>query len=79
MGKQKMTWRRFGLSLIDAAINSAASGATVIIVDPVDFNPMGGGLGKLLSVMGVSALFGIFMYLKAHRLPGVEEEEERGV
>ena len=69
-----MTWKKFGLSLIDAGINSASSGATVIVVDPVDFNPMGGGLTKLLSVMAVSAAFGVFMYLKSHRLPGVEEE-----
>ena len=69
---QPMTWRKFGLSLIDAGINSAASGFTVIVVDPVDFN-LGDGLGKLGSVMVVSFLFGIFMFLKSHRLPGVED------
>lgn len=70
---QPMTWRKFGLSLIDAGINSAASGFTVIVVDPVDFNITGDGLGKLTAVMGVSFLFGIFMFLKTHRLPGVED------
>ena len=69
---QPMTWRKFGLSLIDAGINSAASGFTVIVVDPADFN-IGDGLPKLVSVMGVSFLFGVFMFLKSHRLPGVEE------
>lgn len=69
---QPMTWRRFGLSLIDAGINSAASGFTVIVVDPNDFN-LDAGLPKLGSVMVVSFLFGIFMYLKSHRLPGVED------
>lgn len=72
--KQAMSWKRFGLSLIDAGVNSAASGFTVIVVDPADFN-LQGGLAKLGSVMAVSFLFGIFMYLKSHRLPGVEEEE----
>lgn len=67
-----MTWRKFGLSLIDAGINSAASGFTVIVVDPSDFN-LGAGLPKLGSVMLVSFLFGSFMYIKSHRLPGVEE------
>lgn len=72
--KQPMTWRRFGLSLIDAGINSAANGLTVIVVDPVDFSPTAGGMGKLSMVMLVSFLFGIGMFLKGHRLPGVEDE-----
>lgn len=70
--KQAMTWRRFGLSLIDSGINSAANSFTVIVVDPVDFN-MSAGLGKLLTVAGVSFLFGIFVFLRTHRLPGVED------
>lgn len=68
-----MTWRKFGLSLIDAGLNSAASGFTVIVVDPADFNLTDGGLGKLAAVMAVSFAFGMFMFLKTHRLPGVED------
>lgn len=67
-----MTWRKFGLSLIDAGINSAASGFTVIVVDPVDFN-LQDGLPKLGSVMAVSFLFGMFTFIRSHRLPGVED------
>lgn len=72
MMKQPMTWRRFGWGLLDAGINSVANGFTVIVVDPTDFN-IGTGLGKLGSVVIVSFLFGVFMFLKSHRLPGVEE------
>lgn len=70
--KQPMTWRKFGLSLIDSGINSAANSFTVIVVDPIDFN-LSEGLGKLLAVAAVSFVFGIFMFLKSHRLPGVED------
>ena len=70
--KQPMTWPRFGLSLIDAGINSAANGVTVIVVDPVDFN-LTSGIYKLGSVVSVSFIFGVFLYLKTHRLPGVED------
>lgn len=70
--KQPMTWRLFGLSLIDSGINSAANSFTVIVVDPVDFN-LSGGIGKLAAVAGVSFLFGIFLFLRTHRLPGLED------
>ena len=70
--KQAMTWRKFGLSLVDAGINSAANGVTVIVVDPADFN-LTNGLYKLGSVVMVSFIFGVFLFLKTHRLPGVED------
>lgn len=70
--KHTMTWRRFGLSLIDSGINSAATSFTVVVVDPVDFN-VGAGLGKLMAVIGVSFLSGVFVFLRTHRLPGVED------
>lgn len=66
--------RKWGRGLLGAAINSAASAVTVVIVDPQDFSPMNGGIWKLLSVMGVAAIFGASLYLKNHPLP--EEEEE---
>lgn len=66
--------RRWGRGLLGAAINSAASAVTVVIVDPTDFSPLHGGLTKLLSVMGVAGIFGAALYLKQHPLP--EEEYE---
>lgn len=70
--KTPMTWRKFGLSLIDSGINSAANGATVMVVDPSDFN-LHDGLPQLVMVMAVGFVFGLFTFLKSHRLPGVEE------
>ena len=61
--------KKWARGLIGAAINSAASAVTVVIVDPSDFNPLDGGLTKLLTVMGVSALFGAALFLKQHPLP----------
>ena len=72
-----MTWRRFWLSLVDASLNSAASGLTVVVVDPADFSPTAeGGLGRLATVMAVSAAFGAATWLKGHRLPGVEDDHQ---
>lgn len=69
------TWRHWGRGLLGAAINSAASAVTVVIVDPLDFNPLNGGLTKLLSVMGVAAAFGAALYLKQHPLPDDDTKE----
>ena len=69
MTKTLKVWTR---GLIGAAINSSASAVTIVIVDPVNFNPIGDGLYKVLSVMGVSALFGAALYLKQHPLPDDE-------
>jgi hypothetical protein len=60
------TWVR---GLVGAAINSAGSAITIVIVDPSDFNPMDGGLQKLLTVMVVSAALGAGLWLKTHPLP----------
>lgn len=61
--------RKWTRGLLGAAINSAASAVTVVVVDPIDFNPLNGGLLKLLSVMGVAAIFGAALFLKQHPLP----------
>lgn len=58
--------------LIGAAINSAGSAITVVIVDPSDFNPFNGGAAKLGMVMLVSAVLGAGLYIKQHPFP-VEE------
>ena len=59
--------------LVGAAINSAASTVTVVIVDPLGFSPANGGLSKLATVAGVSAAFGAALYLKQHPLPCEDE------
>ena len=69
----RQTIRQWGRGLLGAAINSAASAITVVVVDPAAFNPMNGGLTKLATVMGVAAIFGASLYLKNHPLP--EENE----
>lgn len=56
--------------LVAAAVNSAASSITVLIVDPNDFNPFGeGSVSKLAAVVIVGAIFGAALYLKEHPLP----------
>lgn len=73
MALMQMTWKRFGLGLVDAAINSAASSAVVVIVDPSDFN-LQDGFSNLVKVFVAGAVLGALMWLKNHRLPGVEED-----
>ena len=68
-----LTWHQFGLGLVDAAISSVANSVAVVIVDPINFNLLQGGAAKLGMVALASALIGMAMYLKNHRLPGVEE------
>lgn len=65
MSKATRKWLR---GLIAAGVNSGASAVTVTIVDPHDFN-VGDGIGKLGSVVMVSAIVGIALYLKDHALP----------
>ena len=74
--KPVMTWGKFGLSLIDAGINSAASSLAVVLVDPDDFNVLSGGFLRLMTVAGVAFLVGSVTWLRSHRLPGVEAEPE---
>lgn len=68
---RQMTWRQYLVGLLDAALNSAASSAVVLFVDPSDFN-FGAGFGKLATVFGAGAVVGALMWLKNRRLPGVE-------
>ena len=69
--KQMRKWVR---GLIGAAINSAATAITVVVVDPVTFNVMDGGFRELLSAMGISGLVGAGLYLKQHPLPDEDAE-----
>lgn len=66
----KQKWIR---GLLGAAINSAASSVTVVIVDPIAFDPIHGGAMKLLSVFLVSAVAGAALFLKQHPLPDEDE------
>ena len=78
--KKPMTWRRFGLSMLDAGINSGSTSVTVMLVDPADFNLFDGGAMKLGALLLVGFLSGVFSFLRSHRLPGVEDvEDEKGV
>lgn len=73
------TLRKWGLGLIGAAINSAAGAVSLVIVDPVDFDPFGAGGVKLLKVTIALAIVGAFLYIREHKVP-IEEclsESER--
>lgn len=73
------TLRRWIRGVLGAAINSAANAITIVVVDPVDFNPFHpeAGWTRLLTVMAVSALFGAGLFLKQHPLPDEEEAPAR--
>lgn len=62
-------WRRWGHGVIGAAINSAAGGVALVIVDPQDFNLFGGGAVQLGKVMVALALVGAALYIKEHQVP----------
>ena len=64
----QQTVRTWLHSLIAAAIGGGANAITVVIVDPVNFN-FTTGLGKVLSVAGVSALVSVALFLKQSPLP----------
>lgn len=51
-----------------AIISGAANGVTVVIIDPLQFN-LGSGINRLLSVVTVSALVGLALYLQQSPLP----------
>jgi hypothetical protein len=56
--------------LVAAAISAAASGVSLVIVAPADFNFSSSGLLKLGTVCGVNALIAASAYLKQSPLPG---------
>lgn len=62
------TWLK---GILSAAIGAAANGVTTVIVAPDTFN-IHEGLPKLGSVMLVSAVVAIAMYLKQSPLPGAD-------
>jgi hypothetical protein len=58
--------------LLSAAVGAAANGITVVIVAPESFN-LNEGLPKLMSIMIVSAILAVGMYLKQSPLPKIGE------
>ena len=46
-----------------SALHFAGVGLVAVIIDPAKFNPAQGGFKHLLTVAGVSALFGLGTYL----------------
>ncbi len=57
-------------SLVAAAVSAAASGVSLVIVAPGDFNFTKAGLFKLATVCGVNALISVAAFLKQSPLPG---------
>lgn len=64
--------------MIGAVINSAAGAGTLVLIDPGDFDPFGGGFLKLVKVSVALAIAGAFLYLKEHPIP-IEDDEPAGV
>lgn len=64
-----MNWRLWFRGLIAAAINSAAGGVTLVVIDPHTF----GDWTKLAQVCGVLAVTGAALYLKQHPLPADDD------
>lgn len=63
--------------IVGGAISSAAAVVSVIVADPIDFNPASaGGAGRLLFVFSIAAATGAALYLKNHPLP---DEDADGV
>lgn len=67
-----MSWQKWLKGLVSATIGGAANAITVMIIDPIAFN-LQEGIGKLGTVVLVSALVAAAMYLKQSPLP-LEEE-----
>lgn len=63
------TWKIWLHGLGAAVISAAASGITLVIVDPNAFNFSGGGVKRLGSVCAVQALIAAAAYLKQSPIP----------
>lgn len=63
-------WRRWVIGLVGAAVNSAATAITLVIVDPQDFWEW----DRLAKVMLVMGLVGAALFLKEHPMPEVDDD-----
>lgn len=68
-----MAWREWFKGLIAAIVGGTCTTITVAIVDPLTFN-LQTGIGNLLTVMAVSAIFNGAFFLKDHPVPDVIEK-----
>lgn len=66
------TWLK---GLLAAVISSAASAASLILVDPEHFNPLHGGFRDLGLAALVSAVSGAVFYLKQSPVPNGTKKE----
>lgn len=73
------TFQKWTRGLLGAAINSATGAGTLVIVDPVEFDPFGPGIVKLLKVSLALAIAGAYLYLRQHPIPIDACDEEAGV
>lgn len=64
----RSAFRTWVQGILAAAISGAANGVTVAVIDPLQFN-LGAGLRRLLSVVVISALIGVALYLQQSPLP----------
>lgn len=75
--KLSYKWRVFIHGCIAAVLNSVSNTVTMAIVDPVDFNPFQhGDWSKVGAVTIVSAIVGLFTYLKTHPLPDPDKDTD---
>jgi len=66
--KRVNSWREWLKSLIHAAISGGTAAISTSIVAPETFN-FGEGLGKLLSVSGISAIVSMSKFLSTNPFP----------
>jgi hypothetical protein len=60
--------------LLNAVITGGLSSVPIVIIDPEDFNPLQGGLGKLAMAASATALLALWMYMKDHPIPDPEKD-----
>ena len=56
--------------VVSAAISGAATGASVVAIDPDHFNPLTGGLSKLGVMALTGALVGTINHIRQSPFPG---------
>ena len=71
-----MAWRLWLKGLIAAIVGGTATTVTVVIVDPSTFN-LQAGWKNLVTVMAVSGILNMAMYLKEHPVPEPSPETPR--
>jgi hypothetical protein len=70
--KNMNSWRSWIKGLIGAGISGGTAAISTSVVAPETFN-FGDGLGKLLSVAGISAIVSIAKFLSTYPFPDAAE------